>query len=75
MDPSYERPLTGADVIAQAAAAGVGPDALAVIDELLGRGGQISGQADLVQRIGPDRLGMTAGRWDHVFGPLFGEFE
>ncbi len=72
---SYERPLTGADVIARASAAGIDAATAALIAELIDADRVIAGQAELVRVIGPVRLGMTPGRWNHVFGPLFGEFE
>ena len=75
MDASYERPLTGADVIARARAAGIGPDAMRVIIELIAPGDVFPEPAALARVIAPERLGLSAGRWNHVFGPLFGEFE
>ncbi len=75
MDASYERPLTGADVIARAGTAGIGPDAMRTIIELVAPGDEFPEPAALARVIAPARLGLTAGRWNHVFGPLFGEFE
>jgi len=75
MDASYERPLTGADVIARARAAGIGPDAMRIIVELIAPGDEFPAPAALARVIAPERLGLTAGRWNNVFGPLFGEFE
>jgi len=75
MDASYERALTGADVIAWARAAGVGPAQARIIAASIDPATAISGPEELARAIGPARLGMSPGRWDHVFGPLFGEFE
>lgn len=75
MDVSYERPLTGADVIARARAAGIGPDPMRIIVELIAPADEFPEPAALARVIGPARLGLTAGRWNHVFGPLWGEFE
>ena len=75
MNASYERPLTGADVIARARTAGIGPDAMRIIVELIAPGDEFPAPAALSRVIAPERLGLTAGRWNNVFGPLFGEFE
>ena len=75
MDLSYERALTGADVIARARSAGVGAEVLRVIAASLDPDAVVNGPGELARVVGPERLGMSRGRWDHVFGPLFGEFE
>jgi hypothetical protein len=75
MDGSYERALTGADVIARARAAGVEPAQARIIAAAIDPAIEISGPEELARVIGPARLGMSSGRWGHVFGPLFGEFE
>jgi hypothetical protein len=75
MDPSYERPLTGADVIARARTAGIGPETMQVITATIPPDAEFPDPAVLARAIAPARLGMTPGRWNHVFGPLFGEFE
>lgn len=75
MDGSYERPLTGADVIARAEVAGVDRHVAARLADLVDPSAEIAGPDELARVAGPVHLGMTAGRWAHVFGPLFGEFE
>jgi len=65
----------GADVIARAAAVGVDPRVAALLAELLDPETEITGPDELGRLAGPARLGMAPGRWAHVFGPLFGEFE
>jgi hypothetical protein len=75
MAGSYERALTGADVIARAASVGLDPDVIARIVEILDPAAEITGPDELVRLAGPARIGMAPGRWAHVFGPLFGEFE
>jgi len=46
-----------------------------IIVELVAPGDEFPEPAALARVIAPARLGVTAGRWNHVFGPLFGEFE
>lgn len=75
MDGSCQRPLTGADVIARAEAAGVDRHRAARLADLVDASAEIAGPDELARVAGPVQLGMTAGRWAHVFGPLFGEFE
>ena len=75
MDPTYERPLTGADVIARARVSGIGTEAMRTIAAAIAPGDEFADAAALARVIAPARLGLTPGRWNHVFGPLFGEFE
>jgi len=75
MDPTYERPLTGADIMARARVCGIGPEAMQAIAAAIAPGDEFASAAALANVIAPARLGLTAGRWNHVFGPLFGEFE
>jgi hypothetical protein len=75
MDGTYERPVTGADVIAQATSAGLDPRVAVLLAGRVDADVEFRDLDGLARGAGPAELGMTPGRWAAVFGPLFGEFE
>ncbi|HWH15658.1 MAG TPA: hypothetical protein VNT51_13010 [Miltoncostaeaceae bacterium] len=72
---TYDRPVRGADVAGAAAAfpgRPVDPDR---VRAALAPDRPVAGLAALRRLAGPERLGVSAGVWETVFAPLFGEFE
>lgn len=72
---TYDRPVTGGDVAGAAAAfphAGVDADA---VRARVPADAVFPDAAALRRVLPPGALGITAGVWEAVFGPLFGEFE
>lgn len=75
MDSGYHRATTGRDVLAAARVAGLGT---AVCERLAARiadDDRFATGADLAAAAGPAALGLSDGRWNAVFAPVFGEFE
>ena len=75
MDGTYDRPLTGVDIIAQATSAGLKPGVAVLLAGRVDADAEFRDLDDLARAAGPAQLGMTPGRWAALFGPLFGEFE
>jgi len=72
---TYDRPVRGADVAGAAAAFPGRPVDPARVAAALPPEERVAGLAALRRMAGPERLGVTPGTWETVFGPLFGEFE
>jgi hypothetical protein len=75
VDGAYDRAVTGQDVLAAAAVAGLGAAVSARIVACIAVDDRFGDASELAAAAGPPALGISDGRWNAVFAPLFGEFE
>ena len=75
MDGDYERAVTGKDVLAAARVAGLDETVLGRLVACITDGDRFDTGGDLAAAAGPAALGLSDGRWNAVFAPIFGEFE
>jgi hypothetical protein len=75
MDGDDDRAVTGQDVLAAVAVAGLGAAVSARLLACIAVGDRFRDASELAAAAGPPALGISDGRWNAVFPPLFGEFE
>ena len=75
MDGDYDRAVTGQDVLAAAVMARLGDAPCRRLAARIGSGDRFASANDLAAAAGPVALGVSDGRWNAVFAPMFGEFE
>ncbi len=75
MNGDDDRAVTGQDILAAAAMARLGEAPCRRLAARIGSGDRFESAEDLAAAAGPAALGVSAGRWNAVFTPMFGEFE
>jgi hypothetical protein len=75
MGGDYHRAVTGQDVLAAASVAGLGEAVRVRLAEHVASGDRFDSTEDLAVAAGPMAIGLSHGRWNATFTPLFGEFE
>lgn len=75
MDGDYERAVTGKDVLAAARVAGLEEAVFGRLAACIADDDRFHTGEDLAATAGPAALGLSDGRWNAIFAPVFGEFE
>ncbi len=67
--------MTGSDLIAHVRNAGVAPEVVARLRARITEDQVVIDLDDVARRASANELGISPGRWNAIFPPLFGEFE